>query len=193
MRERCTTVAKLSKLQKRILEEGLISHWRKPIHRAWASREPGSFDIRQILEEFFAANKEDVKRSYWLTQRGDQRERLAKPRAAISRAMFRLTKRGFLERIKPTGRGRWRLSPAGVEAAALVCTTLQKPTRTETVRQIKHAFLQRKRALGSAKLGESVTLNDFVASVLPQRKPRLHEYRKNNVRRGVEVKFIGVD
>jgi DNA-binding MarR family transcriptional regulator len=187
------TVSKLSKLQKRILEEGLISHWREPVHRAWAASEPGSFDIRQILEDFFGADKQDVKRSYWLTRRGDHRERLAKPRAAISRAISRLTKRGFLERIKPTGRGRWRLSPAGQEGAALVCPSLLKPTRTEMLPKIKQAFLQRKRALGSARLSESVTLKDFVASVLPQRKPRLHEYRKNNVRRGVEVKFIGLD
>ena len=61
------------------------------------------------------------------------------------------------------------------------------------IRQIKQAFLQRKRALGSAKLDESVTLKDFVARALPPRKPRLHEHRKNNVRRGVEVKFVGLN
>ena len=154
-------VAKLSKLQKRILEKGLISHWREPIHRAWASREPGSFDIREILEEVFGADKEDVKRSYWLTQRGDQRERLAKPRAAISRAMSRLTKRGFLERIKPTGRGRWRLSPAGVEAAALVCTTLQKPTRTEILPKIRQAYLERKTRLERAGQPMPISWKDF--------------------------------
>jgi hypothetical protein len=41
-------VSKLSKLQKRILEEGLISHWREPIHRAWGSKTPGRFGISQI-------------------------------------------------------------------------------------------------------------------------------------------------
>jgi DNA-binding MarR family transcriptional regulator len=163
MRERCTTVAKLSKLQKRILEEGLTSHWREPIHRAWASREPGSFDIRQILEDFCGADKQDVKRSYWLTRRGDQRERLAKPRAAISRAMSRLTKRGFLERIKPTGRGSWRLSPAGIEAAALVCTTLLKPTRTEILPKIRQAYLERKGRLERAGQEMPITWKDFCA------------------------------
>ena len=57
-------VSKLSKLQKRILEEGLKAHWREPIHRAWGSKTPGRFGISQILEEFFGANKEDIKRSY---------------------------------------------------------------------------------------------------------------------------------
>src|SRR5258708_38730964 len=80
------SVSKLSKLQKRILEEGLEANWREPIHRAWGAREPGSFNLRKILMDFYGANKEDIKRSYGSTRRGDQRERLAKPRAAISRA-----------------------------------------------------------------------------------------------------------
>jgi hypothetical protein len=163
MRERCTTVAKLSKLQKRILEEGLTSHWREPIHRAWASREPGSFDIRQILEEFFGAEKQDVKRSYWLTRRGDQRQRLAKPRAAISRAMSRLMKRGLLERVKPAGRGSWRLSAEGAEAAALVCSTLQKPTRTEILPKIRQAYLERKTRLERAGQPMPISWKDFRA------------------------------
>ncbi len=47
--ERCLTVSKLSKLQKRILEEGLRARWDEPIHRAWQRSEPGSFDTRFIL------------------------------------------------------------------------------------------------------------------------------------------------
>jgi hypothetical protein len=47
------TVSKLSKLQKRILEEGLKAHWREPIHRAWGNKTPGRFGISKILEEFF--------------------------------------------------------------------------------------------------------------------------------------------
>src|SRR5258708_9553464 len=127
-------VLKLSKLQKRILEEGLKSHWRAPIHRAWGSETPGRFVISKILEEFFGANKEGIKGSYSWPRRGDQRERLAKPRAAISRAMSRLTKRGFLERFEPTGRGGWRLTAKGRESATLVCPTLQKPTRAQMIR-----------------------------------------------------------
>jgi hypothetical protein len=162
------TVSKLSKLQKRILEEGLISHWREPVHRAWAASEPGSFDIRQILEDFFGADKQDVKRSYWLTRRGDHRERLAKPRAAISRAISRLTKRGFLERIKPTGRGRWRLSPAGQEGAALVCPSLLKPTRTEMLPRIEQAYLDRKGRLERAGQKMPISWKDFCAGCFLQ-------------------------
>src|SRR5260221_5066309 len=186
-------VSKLSKLQKRILEEGLKAYWCEPIHRAWGSKTPGRFGISQILEEFFGANKEDIKRSYSWPRRGDQRERLAKPRASISRAMSRLTKRGFLERFEPTGRGGWRLSAEGVKAASNVCPLVQGPTRTELIQKIKQAFLVRKRALGRVRLSESVTLREFVASVLPQRKPRLREHRNNNVTRGVEAQLARLD
>jgi hypothetical protein len=178
-------ISKLSKLQKRILEEGLKAHWREPIHRAWGNKTPGRFGISQILEEFFGANKEDIKRSYSWPQRGDQRERLAKPRAAISRAMSRLIKRGFLERIKPTGRGSWRLSPAGVDAAVLVCSALQKPTRTEMIREVKEAFLTRKGRLESAGQDMPITFRDYVACLLPSAKKR----RRQRVR----VEFVGLD
>src|SRR5260370_17314624 len=95
-------VSKLSKLEKRILEEGLKAHWQEPIHRAWGHGTPGRFGISEILEEFFGANKEDIKRSYSWPRRGDQRQRLAKPRAAIIRPISRLTTRAFLPRIIPT-------------------------------------------------------------------------------------------
>jgi hypothetical protein len=161
-------VSKLSKLQKRILEEGLKSHWRAPIHRAWGSETPGRFVISKILEEFFGANKEDIKRSYSWPRRGDQRERLAKPRAAMSRAMSRLTKRGFLERIKPTGRGSWRLSAEGIGAAALVCSAIQKPTRTEMLPNIKQAYLERKARLERAGQEMPITWKDFCAACFLQ-------------------------
>src|SRR5258707_2034501 len=154
-------LSKLSKLQKRILEEGLKSHWRAPIHRAWGSETPGRFVISKILEEFFGANKEDIKRSYSWPRRGDQRERLAKPRAAMSRAMSRLTKRDFLERIKPTGRGSWRLTTEGVEAAALFCSSLLKPTRTEMLPKIKKAYLDRKARLERAGQPMPISWKDF--------------------------------
>ena len=51
------TVPKLSKLQKRVLEEGLRARWDEPIHRAWRRCEPGSFDIRLILVDFLHADK----------------------------------------------------------------------------------------------------------------------------------------
>src|SRR5258708_17805529 len=166
------SVSKLSRLQKRMLEEGLKSHWRAPFHRAWGSETPGRFVISKILEEFFGANKEDIKRSYSWPRRGDQRERLAKPRAAMSRAMSRLTKRGFLERIKPAGRGSWRLSAEGIEAAALVCSSLQKPTRTEMLPNIKQAYLERKARLERAGQKMHISWKDFCAGsfLQPQKK-----------------------
>jgi hypothetical protein len=161
-------VSKLSKLQKRILKEGLKAHWDKPISRAWGHGVPGRFGISQILEEFFGANKEDIKRSYSWPRRGDQRKRLAKPRAAISRAMSRLTKRGFLERIKPTGRGSWRLTAKGIEATTLVCSTRQRPTRTEMLPKIKQAYMERKTRLERAGQEMPITWNDFCAGCFLQ-------------------------
>jgi DNA-binding MarR family transcriptional regulator len=161
-------VLKLSKLQKRILEEGLKAHWQEPIHRAWGHGTPGRFGINKILEEFFGANKEDIKRSYSWPRRGDQRERLAKPRAAISRAMSRLTKRGFLERIKPTGRGSWRLSAAGAEAAREVCRELTPPSRTEMLPKMKQAYLERKGRLERAGQRMPISWKDFRAGCFLQ-------------------------
>src|SRR5258708_34936793 len=154
-------VSKLSKLQKHILKEGLKAHWDKPISRAWGHGVPGCFGISRILEEFFGANKEDIKRSYSWPRRGDQRERLAKPRASISRAMSRLIKRGLLERIKPTGRGSWRLTTEGVEAAALLCSSLLKPTRPEMLPKIKKAYLDRKARLERAGQPMPISWKDF--------------------------------
>ncbi len=164
------SVSKLSRLQKRILEEGLKSHWRAPIHRAWGSKTPGRFGISKILEEFFGADKEDIRRSYSWPRRGDQRKRLAKPRAAISRAMSRLIKRGFLERIN--GRGSWRLSAEGIGAAALVCSAIQKPTRTEMLPNIKQAYLERKARLERAGQKMPISWKDFCAGCFlqPQKK-----------------------
>jgi hypothetical protein len=178
-------VLKLSKLQKRILEEGLKAHWQEPIHRVWGHGTPGRFGISKILEEFFGANKEDIKRSYSWPRRGDQRERLAKPRSAISRAMSRLTKRGFLERFEPTGRGGWRLSAEGVKAASKVCPLVQRPARTELIQKIKEAFLTRKGRLERTGQDMPITIHDFVECVLPSAKKRR--------RQGVHVEFVGLD
>ena len=176
------TVSKLSKLQKRILEEGLKAHWCEPIYRAWGGRGPRSFNISQTLLEFFDADKRDIDRAYNWPRRGDQRERLAKPRAAISRAMTRLTKRGFLERIE---RGSWRLSAQGIEAALKVCPSLQGPTRAEMIQKIKQAFLARKGHLERAGQNMPITFHDFVVCVLPGAKKRR--------RQGVHVEFVGLD
>jgi hypothetical protein len=169
------SVSKLSKLQKRILEEGLKAHWCEPIHRAWGSETPGRFGISKILEEFFGANKEDINRPYrrrcWASARAQSRlarERLATPRAAISRAMSRLTKRGFLERIKPTGRGGWRLSAEGVKAASRVCPFVQRPARTELIQKIKEAFLTRKGRIERAGQEMPISWKHFCAGCFLQ-------------------------
>jgi hypothetical protein len=163
-------VSKLSKLQKRILEEGLKAHWDKPISRAWGYGVPGRFGISTILEDFYRADKEDVERSYSWPRRGDQRKRLAKPRAAISRAMSRLTKRGFLERIKPAGRGSWRLSAARAEAAREVCRELTPPSRTEMLPKMKQAYLERKGRLERAGQPCPLVGRIFVQGVSSSRK-----------------------
>jgi hypothetical protein len=52
-------VTKLSKLQKRILEEGLKSYQRLPIHRAWGGSTPGLIYRDRILAGFYGdAEKE---------------------------------------------------------------------------------------------------------------------------------------
>jgi DNA-binding MarR family transcriptional regulator len=116
--------------------------------------------------EFFHSDEKDVSRSYWLRQRGDQRKKLAKPRAAISRAISRLTTRGFLERIKPTGGGSWRLTQEGIEITPKICPILKKLNKAEMLEQIRKAFLSRKRARGSARLSDSVTFRQFARSVV---------------------------
>ena len=72
------SVSKLSKLQKRILEEGLKAHWCKPIHRAWGNETPGRFGIDKILEEFFRANRADI-------NRGNERVRWAREQNLLVR------------------------------------------------------------------------------------------------------------
>jgi hypothetical protein len=82
--------------------------------------------------------------------------------------MSRLTKRGFLERIEPTGRGSWRLSAEGAEAATLVCSSLQKPTRPEMLPKIKQAYLERKGRLERAGQEMPITWKDFCAGCFLQ-------------------------
>jgi len=166
---------KLSKLQKRILEQGLRAWWRAPIGRAWGFERPGSFIIDKILLEFYCADKADIDRAYIWRKRGDQRVRLACPRAALSRAMSRLTKRGLLERSHPTGLGSWRLTALGVEVAAALHPELQGPSQTELYQKITEAFHKRK---ARSELSDALCLPDFIAHVLAQTVPP---------RKGVEV------
>jgi hypothetical protein len=189
------SVSKLSKLQKRILEEGLKGHWHKPIHRAWGIDTPGWFGVSKILEEFFGASKEDINRPSgrrWARAQ-NRLARLAAPRAAVSRAMSRLVNRGLLERVSPTRRRGWRLTASGVETASSVYPALQEPARAQMIQQIKQIFAERKIGSFCRPLGAEVTLHDFISSILPERKSSSHRPRKSKVRPGVEVKFVGLD
>ena len=192
-------VSKLSKLQKRILEEGLKAHWDEPIDRAWGKQRPGRLGISKILEEFFGANKEDIDRPYgrkpWArTENRLARKRLAAPRAAVSRAMSRLSQRGLLERISTTRRDGWCLSTSGVEAALRVYPNLPEPARVQTIRRVKEIFAKRKKnSLLWRPLSVEVTLRDFIAGALPERKSPLRKTQRNKKRQGVKVEFVGLD
>jgi hypothetical protein len=107
--------------------------------------------------------------------------------------MNRLFKRGLLERITPTRPYGWRLSASGVEAASHVCPTLQKPARVQMIQRIKEIFAERKTGRFWQPLSAEITLKDFIASVLPERKSSLHRPPKNKARKGVQVKFVGLD
>ena len=149
---------KLSTLQKRILEEGLRAYWRAPIHRAWGrTREPGSFFISRMLREFYGI--EGVSR-FDRARRRELRHKLAAPRAAASRALSSLLRRGFLEK---TGRHWWRLSAQGLRAARQLCPALQKPTRAQMISEVKEAFLMRKRRMERAGQEMPITWKDFCA------------------------------
>src|SRR5690242_4190960 len=118
------TVSKLSKLQKRILAEGLKAVWDAPVRRAWGREDEDSFGIAQILKDFFELDKKLIHRRYrrnqWaLADNRQARRQLASPRAAVSRAIARLVWRSLLEK---TGRGRWRLSLRGVAVAQGFCS-----------------------------------------------------------------------
>src|SRR5260221_13444884 len=91
-------------------------------------------------------------------RRRELRHKVAAPRAAASRAVSSLLRRGFLER---TGRQCWRLSAQGVKAAHQLCLTLQKPTRAQMIREIKEGFLMRKGRLERAGQPMPISWKDF--------------------------------
>jgi hypothetical protein len=177
------SVSKLSKLQKRILEEGLKAHWHRPIHRALGSKAPGVFGISKILHEFFGLSKEDTKRRRGSHSPVDRQRPARAARAAISRAMSRLARRGFLERIEPTGRGSWRLSTPRGRSCRTRLPLLQKPTRTGILQKLKEAFLQQQTIRKALGRSDSVTLKDFIASGLEEQREA----------KGVKVELVGLD
>jgi hypothetical protein len=137
--------------------------------------EPGSFVIGRMLREFYGI--ENVLRFDRRERRRELRHKLAAPRAAASRALSSLLRRGFLER---TGRHCWRLSAQGLKAARQLCPTLQKPTSAQMIMEIKEGFLMRKGRLERAGQEMPVTWKDFCSGCFLQPK-------KTEKRPGVKV------
>ncbi len=98
--------AKLSKLQKRILEEALRAFWwHAPIHRAWAGTlEPGSFDSAPILINFYSLTKAEIRRpSRWRKEVRKPGGKLPRARVAICRAKIKdaYVTRKNMRRLEP--------------------------------------------------------------------------------------------
>jgi hypothetical protein len=125
--------------------------------------DPGSFVIARMLREFYGI--ENVSRFDRRARRMELRHKLAAPRAAASRALSSLLRRGFLERAD---RHCWRLSAQGLKAAQQLCPTLQKPTRAQMSREIKEGFLMRKRRMERAGQEMPITWKDFCAGCFLQ-------------------------
>src|SRR5260221_2531660 len=155
---------KLSTFQKRLLEEGLTAYGGGPFHRAWGgTMEPGSFAIGRMMGEFYGI--ENVSRFDRRTRRKELCHKLAAPRAAASRALSSLLRRGFLER---TGRHCWRLSAEGLKAAHQLFPTLKKPPRAPMISEIKEGFLLRKGRLERAGQKMPISWKDFCAGCFLQ-------------------------
>jgi len=137
--------AKLSKLQKRILEEALRAFWwHAPIHRAWAGTlEPGSFDSAPILINFYSLTKAEIRRpSRWRKEVRKPGGKLPRARVAICRAIRSLIGRGLLEQTHH--RGLWRLTVLGKKVAPGLCPDITRPAMRELVPKIKEAYVTRK-------------------------------------------------
>ena len=143
---------KLSKLQKAVLKIGLESLWVvEPIDSAmmlarneWNAnptfRIPFSgtrgdyrpseyigFKLAPLLVEFFKVADEDEYFETGFSNRdgSNRRERFAKAKASISRAMKRLTQRGLIEK---TSYHKWRLTPTGEQIASVLFPDTPKAT-----------------------------------------------------------------
>jgi hypothetical protein len=130
-------IAGLSKLEKRILVEGLRAWlWQAPVHRAWGvTLKPGSFDAQPILMEFYSLSKEETK-TVGLPK-------LLAARAAISRSSKSLIRRGLLER--GNSRGWWRLSRLGKKLVSGLCPEVAGPTPADLAPKITEAYVVRSR------------------------------------------------
>jgi hypothetical protein len=118
-----TELDRFSKLQKRILLEGLRAFLRAPIRRARGHEYPDCFWIDDILEDHFKLSRELLRCRYprrvrALADNRAARNKLASPRAALSRALRHLISRALVARAKDRQWRRWwRLTSQGVELA----------------------------------------------------------------------------
>jgi hypothetical protein len=138
-----------------LIEEGLKSYQRLPIHHAREGSTPGVIYRDRILADFYG----DAEKEQGGAHSG---------RAALSRAIKRLAARGLLE---PIGRNKlrrfWRLTGAGARLARALYPECSGPSRAEMLKQIKQAYLDRK-ARRDPRL-KGLSFSDFRAAMF---KPR---------------------
>jgi hypothetical protein len=143
-------IDKLSKLEKKILEEGLRSHlWRALVQRAWAGTlKPGSFNSRAILLSFYSLSDSELK---------TKGPKLLAARVAICRAIKSLIARGLLE--PGNTRGWWLLTSAGKKLVPKLCPELVGPAPSELAPKITEAYAVRS---ARGELPPGTTLEDFI-------------------------------
>jgi DNA-binding MarR family transcriptional regulator len=116
-----TELDRFSKLQKRILLEGLRAFWQAPLRRAEGYRvyEGGWFGLRNIFLDHFGVEPGALRRA----SRGERqaRKELANPRASSSRALRQLIALALVQRATDKDgqerRRYWQLTPQGAELA----------------------------------------------------------------------------
>ena len=150
-----------SRLQKRILEEGLRAHWRSAIRRACGFKDPDFFTTKNILGDFYDVTQDidrlNARCSGAQEENRAARQRLNSPRAALSRALRRLMSRGLVE---PVGEApgvlyghKWRLSTIGVKAARRLYPEVTPPAKAQIKRELKQIDAKRKAlALGEHRI-----------------------------------------
>jgi hypothetical protein len=105
----------MSDLQRSLLRRGLLAYYRIPLDLACRLPEVGSFTLQALMMQY-----------------ADRRVRASR-RAAAGLSIARLIKRGLLECC---GRGRWRLTPAGLALARRLNPQCKPPTKRELSRNI---------------------------------------------------------
>jgi|SRR6516164_7518801 hypothetical protein len=109
---------KLSALQRKLLRAALRGYAMRPFHLIHGKFEPGSFGLGGMMEQF------------------EKGERRACARAAAGLSIARLIRRGLLERC---ARGRWRLTPNGLDVALRLEPDFNLPTAEELAPELEFA------------------------------------------------------